>query len=352
MEALWFALAAVMVAVYVVMDGFDFGAGALHLLVAQGRSRAAAGARRHRPVLGRQRGLAAGRRAACCSWPFRRCSPRASPASTWRSSWCSGCSSCAASPSSSAPTSRTGCGARFWDGVFAFASLLAPVLFGAALGNVLRGVPLGADGWFALPLFDSFSPRGALGILDWYTVLAGVIGAGRDRAPRRALPGLEDRRRRCASAACASPARAVPVAGRPVWVLATAATWLGRPGAAACGARARPLALVSTLLLVAGLVTSCVARRRGRDLLAFLGSVGVPARRPGGDRGRGLPDLVPVDARPRLLADRANTAASDHALRVGLYWWPVGFVLALVYFAVLFRLHRGKAQAAAEGEGY
>ncbi|NLN10887.1 MAG: cytochrome d ubiquinol oxidase subunit II, partial [Acidobacteria bacterium] len=35
MEALWFALAAVMVAIYVVMDGFDFGAGLLHPGVAK-----------------------------------------------------------------------------------------------------------------------------------------------------------------------------------------------------------------------------------------------------------------------------------------------------------------------------
>ncbi len=32
----------------------------------------------------------------------------------------------------------------FWDAAFAVASTLAPVLFGAALGNVLRGVPLDA----------------------------------------------------------------------------------------------------------------------------------------------------------------------------------------------------------------
>src|ERR1035437_8615278 len=36
MQTLWFALAAGMVAIYVVMDGFDFGAGALHLWVARG----------------------------------------------------------------------------------------------------------------------------------------------------------------------------------------------------------------------------------------------------------------------------------------------------------------------------
>ena len=35
MEMLWFWLVSVMVAIYVVMDGFDFGAGILHLVVAK-----------------------------------------------------------------------------------------------------------------------------------------------------------------------------------------------------------------------------------------------------------------------------------------------------------------------------
>ena len=35
MEALWFAIVAGMLAVYVVLDGFDFGAGFLHLIVAR-----------------------------------------------------------------------------------------------------------------------------------------------------------------------------------------------------------------------------------------------------------------------------------------------------------------------------
>src|SRR6187399_1607369 len=35
MTELWFAIASVMLAIYVVMDGFDFGAGALHLFVAR-----------------------------------------------------------------------------------------------------------------------------------------------------------------------------------------------------------------------------------------------------------------------------------------------------------------------------
>ena len=35
MEQLWFWLVSVMIAIYAVMDGFDFGAGALHLFVAR-----------------------------------------------------------------------------------------------------------------------------------------------------------------------------------------------------------------------------------------------------------------------------------------------------------------------------
>ena len=102
---LWFAIASVMLTVYVVLDGFDLGAGALHLFVA--RTDGSAG--RCSPRSGRS-GTATrsgcSPRAACCSSRSRRCSPRGCRASTSRSSSCSGRSSCAASRSSSAATSR------------------------------------------------------------------------------------------------------------------------------------------------------------------------------------------------------------------------------------------------------
>ena len=37
-------------------------------------------------------------------------------------------------------------------------SLLLTVMLGAALGNVIRGVPLDADGYFFLPLWTNFRP--------------------------------------------------------------------------------------------------------------------------------------------------------------------------------------------------
>src|SRR5260370_27216400 len=43
----------------------------------------------------------------------------------------------------------------FWDVVFAGASALLALFFGAALGNVLRGVPIDANGSFFLPLWTN-----------------------------------------------------------------------------------------------------------------------------------------------------------------------------------------------------
>lgn len=53
-----------------------------------------------------------------------------------------------------------------WDAAFAFGSFLPALLFGVAIGNVLRGVPIGADGEFA----GSF-----LGLLNPFALTVGLL---------------------------------------------------------------------------------------------------------------------------------------------------------------------------------
>src|SRR5512134_2697212 len=174
MVELWFGLAALCMTAYVVLDGFDLGAGALHLLVARSDAE-------RRQVLaaigpfwdGNEVWLLAAGEALFVGFPrvlasgisgfyfaiflvlwslilrgvsieFR--SHVRDP--VWRASW---------------------------DFFFWLPSTLLPVFFGAALGNLLRGVPLDGDGWFSLALFTDFSAREPVGILDWYTVLVGVF---------------------------------------------------------------------------------------------------------------------------------------------------------------------------------
>src|SRR5215212_10027649 len=63
----------------------------------------------------------------------------------------------------------------FWDTAFAGSSLLLAMLFGVLLGNVVRGVPLDGEGWFALTLFTDFRGRPPVGVLDVYTLATGAF---------------------------------------------------------------------------------------------------------------------------------------------------------------------------------
>src|ERR1700730_12392770 len=63
----------------------------------------------------------------------------------------------------------------FFDGLFFVSSLLLAVFFGAALANVIRGVPLRADGYFFLPLWTNWRVGPEPSVLDWYTLIGGVV---------------------------------------------------------------------------------------------------------------------------------------------------------------------------------
>ena len=73
-----------------------------------------------------------------------------------------------------------------WDKAFGVSSLLLTLFFGIALGNVLRGVNLGGvegtegiyEGhYFFLPLWShDFSPLSTHpGVIDWFTIIIGII---------------------------------------------------------------------------------------------------------------------------------------------------------------------------------
>src|ERR1700716_1630147 len=85
---------------------------------------------------------------------------------------------------------RTACDTVFW-----LSSAALAFMFGVALGNVVRGVPLGPDGYFREPLFQ---------LLDWYGLLIGLLGLvvltthGASFLAARASPPLGERAQRTA----------------------------------------------------------------------------------------------------------------------------------------------------------
>ena len=58
----------------------------------------------------------------------------------------------------------------FFEVIFSVSSALLAIFLGAALGNVIRGVPLGPEGYFFEPFWTNFRLGDQTGILDWYTV--------------------------------------------------------------------------------------------------------------------------------------------------------------------------------------
>jgi cytochrome d ubiquinol oxidase subunit II len=348
MLELWYGIAVLMLTAYVVLDGFDFGAGALHLSVARSDSE-------RRQVLaaigpfwdGNEVWLVAAGGALFVGFP-RVLSAGVSGFyfAIFLVLWCLIVRGISIEFRNHVgdPVWR-----QSWDFFFWLPSLLLPVFFGAALGNLLRGVPLSADGWFALPLFTNFSAREPVGILDWYTVtvgvfaLAAVLAHGGAYLAWKTDGPVQERSRRVS--------RAFSGAVAVLWPLVTVAT--SRVNADFLPALARrPLAWLLAGAALAGLVGVFVGLARGNDRAAFLGSCAFLAGLSTATAACVFPVMLRSSGDPALSMTADNSGGDPNGLRTALGWFSVGMPLAILYFVFLFRLHRGKAAVAADGEGY
>jgi len=166
MATLWFCFLAVMVTMYVVLDGFDLGVGALHLWLAKTPEERQQATAAIGPVWnGNEVWLIAGGGVLFLSFP-------AAYAGAFSGLyfgliivlWLLVGRGLALElrHQINHPLWEAAC-----DAVFCLSSATLALVFGVALGNVVRGVPLGPDGYFSLPLFH---------ILNWYALLIGVFG--------------------------------------------------------------------------------------------------------------------------------------------------------------------------------
>src|SRR5215469_12846560 len=174
MGTLWFWIVALMLTAYVVLDGFDLGIGAIYLWIARTESERSQALRTIGPVWdGNEVWLVAAGGTLFFAFPLlyaRAFSGFYLPLMIVLWLLILRGISIELRGHSSDPLWRL-----FFEGLFCFASTLLAVFFGAALGNVVRGVPIGPDGYFFLPLWTNFIPGPNPGILDWYTVLGGIL---------------------------------------------------------------------------------------------------------------------------------------------------------------------------------
>jgi cytochrome d ubiquinol oxidase subunit II len=112
------------------------------------------------------------------------------------------------------------------------------------------------------------------------------------------------------------------------------------------------LAWVGVGIFLAGLVLVFTGQVRRRDGLAFLGSAAFILGLLAATAACVFPVMLKSTLDPAWSLTALNASTGAHGLRTGLKWWLFAFPVAVGYFVLLFRLHRGKVKAAADGDGY
>ena len=229
----------------------------------------------------------------------------------------------------------------FWDFTFCAANVLLAIFFGAAIGNVIRGMPLRADVPLSLPLFTDFGVRGMLGILDWYTVSVAVftlVCLCAHGASYLALKSEGEVYRR----AKGLTKRLWPVTA--VLLLAVSAeTFYVRPELFT-GMAGRPVAWLALMFAAGGLAAVITGPHAGAEGRTLWGGCFFIA----GLLGSAAASLFPVILHSTVSAEYSITAyngSSDaSSLQAAIYWWPVAFALSFVYFGFVGKYYRGRAR--------
>ena len=348
MDMIWFAIVSAMLTVYVIFDGFDFGAGILHRIVARTDEERRTVLAAIGPVWdGNEVWLIAAGGVLFMAFPR----VYAAAFSGFYMAlmivlWLLILRGIAIESRSHQenPLWR-----EFWDTTFALSSALLAIVLGTALGNVVRGVPLDATGYFAIPLFTDFRPGTHPGVFDWYTTLVGAFtlcvlaGHGALLLVWKTAGPVQARSRVWA--------RKLWLIVLPLWVLVTLATVWIQP-TVCTNLIVRPWSLGFVLLMLAGLGGVHRFLKTGQELAAFLSSsaflLGLMAATMAGN----YPIWLRSTLDPAHSLTAANAASENYSLLVGLGWWTIGITLAGGYFFCMFRSFRGKVNAGTAGQGY
>jgi cytochrome d ubiquinol oxidase subunit II len=227
-----------------------------------------------------------------------------------------------------------------WDTCFVASNMVLAILIGAALGNILRGVPVGADGTFALALFTDFSPRGNVGILDWYTfsIAIFVLIAFAAHGVTVLTPKTDGPvHARCARLAvlfwkCVIIGLVIVI----VETLFVHVDLITRP-------LVEPSGWLGLACIAFGLFNLAWGLRNYRETQASLGSYALIAGLMIVGATAVFPFILRSTISPQYSLSAYKVAADGHGLVIGLVWWPFAMLFSLIYARFIYQAYRAKA---------
>jgi cytochrome bd ubiquinol oxidase subunit II len=218
----------------------------------------------------------------------------------------------------------------FWDVNFAISSLLLALLYGVAVGNVVGGVPLDARGYFQ-------------GLFEWmlnpYALLLGAFSVvvlalhGANYLVLKTSGGVQRRAR--------SAAGFLGYLTTGLVLVLTLATLIAHP-AIARNFRAAPTLLLVPLLALVVLILPWFFRRRAWDGGSFVCSAALIFALLAATAIGLYPNLLVSSPNPERSLTVDNAAAAPTSLVAALLWIVPGLALLGVYEEVVYRIFKGK----------
>jgi cytochrome d ubiquinol oxidase subunit II len=234
------------------------------------------------------------------------------------------------------PLWRTG-----WHVIFVAANVLLAILIGTALGNIVRGVPLDTNGKFALAFFTNFSPKGNVGILDWYTVSVAVFvlvvfaAHGATALVLKTTGPVHDRSLRIA---------------RMLWKIilgllagTTVESWYVRPELL-LGMIHQPFGWLGLIAVFGAIPAIFMGLKNGRELSAVIGSGAFIAGLMTAGAAGVFPIMLYSTLAPENSLSAYQNAAAGNGLVIALVWWPLSLIFSAVYFTFIYRDYTGKVK--------
>ncbi len=348
METVWFIILTTMLAVYTILDGYDFGVGTLYLFVARDE-------RERRIVLssigplwdGNEVWLVATGGVLFFAFPLIYASSFSGLyLALFLVLWLLILRGLAIELRHHVPNKLW---QDFWDVVFSAASAALALLFGVALGNLLRGLPLNGEGYFFLPFWTTLSPFSEeVGILDWYTVFIGVMAVAVLVMHGGHFLGFKT----------GDPihSRAMKWSKRLFWIVAlltivaVIVTPLVQP-LTVQRYQTHPIGFIIPLAGIAALVVVFIMQRKDQALAAFSASSAYILLMLLSAAYGIYPSMLIATTDPANTLTAHNSAAAPYGLSVGLVWFSVAAVLFLSYTFYMYRTFWGRVEEPLE-EGY
>ncbi len=232
---------------------------------------------------------------------------------------------------------------ELFDGVFFLSSSLLAFVLGVAIGNVVRGVPVGPERVFLQPFWTDWQLGQQTGILDWYTVLVGATAViilaaqGALWAVYRTNGAVHERARAL-----------VPLLWSVALLLTVAMSAVSfriQPRLAQAFSEGR-WRLVFPVLAFAAFVAAFLLHRRNRQALAFAAWSAFIAMLLASAAFGLYPWVLPSSLGAQHSLSIEQVQAAESSLRIGAVWWPIGIALAVGYSAFVHWKFSGKVSAA------